>query len=400
MQLIFEDNNERTIRETEQLSFSSPPSLCLIAVVARAKSKKQDPNLIDHESLSLQLDGRRYEPTFQGNKLKNLSQTVYILTQLQKQNHTLTLTTGAKQKTATLKRVQVYSINPDEELTLVRDDAAEDGDRRPWIIFIFENLPLLSFTPTIEYSRRKRDSDDVKVKIDGKEQLNLLKSVKHFLWRFAGSLLPWTNPTKIEEETFQVNLPQGLHTIEFEADRMPTLKSISLRLGITSPIPKRIPTGDDPTWTGDFIDDTDEILLARLIFGEARNRSKQEKIAIAWVVKNRLQTAIRDFGFNYHEIIIKNDRVTYQFSPMNPKETDNFPLLINPLKLNNQKNKTAWQESYEIATGVIAGKITDPTNGAVFFHSDDFSKDDFLKRTPRAIYSTSIGVFLFYILQQ
>lgn len=198
MQLIFEDNNERTIHETEQLNFSGPPSLYLITVAARVKSKKQDPNLINHESLSLQLDGHQYGPTFQGNKLKNLTQTVYILTHLQGQNHTLMLTTDAKQRTATVKRVHVYSIHPDEELTLARDDTAEDGDRRPWVTIILDNLPLLSFTPTVTYSRRKRDSDDLKVKIDGKEQWNLLQSIKHFLWRFAGSLLPWTNPIKTE----------------------------------------------------------------------------------------------------------------------------------------------------------------------------------------------------------
>lgn len=400
MQLIFKNNNEKTIYETERLNFSGPSSLYLIAVVARSKHKKQDPNLVDHESLSLQLDTHRYASSFQGNKLKNLSQTVYILTQLQGQTHTLILTTGTKQKTATVQSVYIYSLRPDEEFALVRDNTAEDGNRRPWITIILDNLPLLSFTPTIEYTRRKRDSDDVKVKIDGKEQLNLLKSVKHFLWRFAGSLLSWTNPIKIESEAFQVNLPQGLHTIEFEADRMPTLKSISLSLGTLPPIPKRIPTVDDPTWTGDFTDDGDEMLLARLVFGEARSRSKQEKIAIAWVIKNRLHTAIRDFGFSYHEIILKNDGVTYQFSPMNPKETDNFSLLIDPLKFNNQVDKIAWQDSYEIVTGVIAGKITDPTSGAVFFHSEDFSKDDFLRNTPRAVYSTSIGVFLFYTLQQ
>lgn len=364
MQLIFKDDNGRAIHETEQLSFSGPASLYLIAIVARAKHKKQDPNLVDHESLSFQLDTHQYEFSFQGNKLRNLSQTVYILTQLQELNHTLVLVTGTKQKTARVESVQIYSLTPDEELTLVRDDTAEDGDRRPWIIIIFDNLPLLSFTPTIEYSRRKRDSDDVKVKIDGKEQLNFFKSVKHFLWRFAGSLLPWTNPTKTESETFQVNLPQGFHTIEFEADRMPTLKSISLRLGNVPPIHKRIPTVDDPTWTGDFTDDTDELLLARLIFGEAEGASKEAKIAIGWTVKNRVLAQREvEWGHNYHEVILKPNQYEAFF------REDRLEKMRNPLKTDNESVKKAWFDSFNVAVNIIKDRIPDPTKGATNFYS-------------------------------
>ncbi|MBI5619867.1 cell wall hydrolase [Candidatus Gottesmanbacteria bacterium] len=364
MQLIFEDNNERTIHETEKIHFSGPPSLFLIAVAARAKNKKQDSNLIDHESLSLQVDGHRYGPSFHGNKLKNLNQTVYILTQLSEQNHTLILAKGAKQKTATVKRVQVFRLNPNEDLTLVSDDTAEDGDRRPWIVCILDNLPLLSFTPTILYSRRKKDSDDGKVKIDGIEQRNLLASVKHFLWRFAGSLLPWTNPTKIDSETFQVNLPQGLHTIEFEADRMPTLQSFSLRLGTVPPIPKRIPTVDDPTWTGDFADDTDEILLARLIFGEAEGVSIEAKIAVGWTVKNRVLAQRKtEWGLDYHEIILKPNQYE-AFS-----REDRLEKMRDPLKKDNESVKKAWRDSYDSAEKTIKGLIPDPTKGATNYYS-------------------------------
>ena len=84
---------------------------------------------------------------------------------------------------------------------------------------------------------------------------------------------------------------------------------------------------------------------------------------------------------------------------MNPSEPDNFPVLIDPLKIDNSLTKAAWSDSYEAATAIISGKISDPTEGAVFFHSQDLSKEEFLKAVPRAVYIKEIGNFFFYKLR-
>lgn len=158
-----------------------------------------------------------------------------------------------------------------------------------------------------------------------------------------------------------------------------------------------MPTVDNPKWTGDFYDDTAEILLARIIFGEARNQPKEAKAGVAWTVKNRLIARRSYWGFSYHEVILKNDGRNYQFAPMNPNDANNFPALTDPLEAQDQAIKTSWFDSYEVAFGVIHGTIPDLSGGAVFFHSSDLSQEEFVtKHVPGAIFVKQIGDFLFY----
>lgn len=188
-----------------------------------------------------------------------------------------------------------------------------------------------------------------------------------------------------------------LSSASIDADRMPTLEKINFDFSATPPLPEGIPTVDNPKWTGNFYDDTEDMLLARLLFGEARDQSREAKVGVAWVVKNRLLAKRSYFGFSYHEVILKNDGVIYQFSPMNPNDPDNLPLLIDPLKTGNHLTKTAWFNSYEVAKSAIAKENSDPTEGAVFFHSSDLSREEFVtKRVPGTIFVKQIGDFLFY----
>jgi len=411
MQLIYQDKQQKTIQGKEIITFPSFSSYHLIAITARAKSEKQlGSQGTDDEDLIVKIDNKTFpkfnsdrlkdsQAAFSGGGLHNLAKTVYFLTFLRGKGHEIILEADKPPGTATFENLQVYTLNLGSELALEPKLTAEDGDRRPWVTLALNDLPLQSITSTITYSRRKRDSDDVKIKINGKTRGGLLTNIKHFLWRFVGSLLPLLSPTKTETEKFIVKLPSGLHYIELDADRMPTLENIVFNFGKELPVPEGIPTFDNPKWAGDFYDDPPEILLARLIFGEARGQSKEEKLAVAWVVKNRFLSQISDFGFNYHEVILKNDGVRYQFSPMNPSEPDNFPVLIDPLKIDNSLTKAAWSDSYEAATAIISGKISDPTEGAVFFHSQDLSKEEFLKAVPRAVYIKEIGNFFFYKLR-
>lgn len=410
MELIHQDKQRRIVKNREEIKFSSFSSFHLVAITARARSEKQiSKQTTDDEELTVTIDDKTFPKletieslldspaSFNGGKLHNLSKTVYFLTFLKGRNHTITLKTYEPHNTATFESLEIYTVRLEKTFTLHIENQAEDGDGRPWITFVLDNLSLKSLTPTVTYSRRKRDSDDVKIIIDGKTQGNILRTIKHFLWRFIGSKLPWSAPSKTETETFTVSFPQALHYIEFWADRMPIVHKITIDFGIKPSLPEGIPSVDNPKWTGNFDDDSDEMLLARLVFGEARNQPKEAKIGVAWTVKNRLLAKRSYFGFSYHEIILKNDGVTYQFSPMNSKDSNNFPVLIDPLKNQDPIARTAWFDSYEVASGVIHGTIPDPTEGAVFFHSSDLSQEEFItKYVPGAIFIKQIGDFLFY----
>lgn len=145
---------------------------------------------------------------------------------------------------------------------------------------------------------------------------------------------------------------------------MPTLQSLSLRLGTLPPVPKRIPTVNDPAWTGDFNDDTDEMLLARLLFGEAEGVSIEAKIAVGWTVKNRvLAQREGEWGLTYHEVILKLNQYE-AFS-----REDRLEKMKDPLKTDEESVKKAWFDEFDSAEKIIKGLISDPTNGATNFYS-------------------------------
>lgn len=403
-QLIFRDEKKRKVRGEEEIEFSSFSLFHLVAVTARAKSKKQiSEEETDDEDLYVRIERRTFPKltnpsrlidspaAFSGGQLHNLSKTVYFLTFLKGKNHRLTLVTDKPHKSATLERLEVSTVNLNEKLTVEVENQAEDGDRRPWITFALDNLPLKSVSPTITYSRRKRDSDDVKIIIDGQIQGNILRTIKHFLWRYVGSRLPWLPPSKTETETFTTDLPQGLHYIEFWADRMPILDNLTIDLGIKPLLPEGIPTVDSPKWTGDFYDDIPQIILARLIFGEAEGASERAKVAVGWTVKNRvLAQREQEWGLTYHEVILKPG----QYEAFIKKER--LEKLIDPLNTEKETVKKAWYDSYTIAGQIIEGSIADPTDGATNFYSTPIETIPWWATEER--YKTQIDNLYFYKL--
>ena len=406
MESIHQDKQRRIVKEKEEIKFSSFSSFHLIIITARARSEKQiSKQTADDEELTVTADDKTFPKletkealldspaSFNGGKLHNFSKTVYFLTFLKGKNHIITLKTDEPHNTSTFERLEIYTLSLEKTFTLNIKNQAEDGNRRPWITFVLDNLPLKSTTPTITYSRRKRDSDDVKVIIDGQTQGNLLRTIKHFLWKYVGSRIDRFS-SKTETETFTVNLPQGLHYVEFDADRRPTLQKITFNFGTVPPLPKGIPTGDHPKWTGSFSDDTEVMLLARIIFGESRNQPKETKVGVGWAVKNRIGKGElihpRKVHNTYHDVILDEG----QYASLT--DSNVRPRLEDPLNTDDPGEKKAWYESYEVATEVISGRVPDPTGGALFFHDDSMTQDEFLEVVPRALYITTIGRMLFY----
>lgn len=377
MELIFEDKKRRVIQGKEGINFSSYSSYHLVEITARAEGEKQlGQGATDDEDLTVEIDGRIFpklddpdrlvdSPTaFSGGRLHNLSQTIYFLTFLKGRNHRLVLSAETPPGTATFESLTVYTLNLDRRLAVNVQAQAEDGDRRPWLTFALVGFPLVSFTPMVTYSHRKKDSDDLKIIIDGKVQGNLVRTIKHFLWRFVGSLLPGKLPPRMEEETFFANLPRGLHYLEFHADRTPTLHSLSLDLGNLPSTPGGIPSVNNPKWTGDFYDDLPGMILAGVIFGEAEGVSEKAKIWVGWTIKNRvLAQRKEEWGLTLHEVILREN----QYEAFTKRER--LDKMKNPLNTLDEKAKQAWFVSYRVAVGILAGSIPDLTEGATNFYS-------------------------------
>lgn len=401
MNLIYEDRKKRVIKGQEEIEFSTSSGFHLIILKGRAKSEKQiSKSSTDDEELTLEIDGKIFPKlgsnskqvvdspaAINGGKSHNLLKIVYFLINLTGKDHKIILKTDNPPDTATSESLEVYALDLIDTLTLESKLQAEDGDRREWITFALDNLSLNTFTVVLNLKRRFIDSDDVKVIVNGdikRNDRNLFRK----LWYFIASIFTGETQT----ETFNVNLSTGLHYLEFWADRMPTLEKIILNLG-SLPSTKRIPTVDEPKWTENFDDDTDEILMARLILGEAENQPKEAKIGVGFTVLNRLKKQNPNWGYSIREIILKDN----QYDGMWNEHT--YKKVRDPLSDTSENRLQQWQESYEIAVGILSGKLSDTAKGATNFHSFKDLKD-FPSWATEQTYRAKWGDIYFYELEK
>lgn len=412
--LIYQDKTERMIRDQEIINFSSHSSWHLIVITARAKGEKQlGEDITNDEDLTVKIDNKTFPKinssgvidspaAFSGGKLHDSAKTIYFLTFLYGTEHTITLLADDPPNTATFEGAEIYIINDLKNKFITRPDIqAKDINIHPWLVFVLDNLPLRFIKTKVTYFKRKHDSDDVKVRIDGKIQTELISNIKRWLWKFSGSRLTWESPIKTQTQRFWPKLKTGLHYIEFDVDRMPILHKIVIGFGKKPPIPepptliqtqpKRIPTVDDPIWTGDFRDDTEQILLARLIFGEARNQPREAKIWIAGAVINRVKAGA--WPNRIREVILQ----PAQYDPFKSSDP-NYLKIINPFnfKGSNDLSKRSWDECYEIAQDIISGKLENPTE-ATHFHGIGITRNKFEKAiVPKGTFLKRIGNTHFY----
>jgi len=373
------------IKENTDHNFEiSERGLCTISITAICRSGKQIGER-GGEDLRVEIDGIKLREvpakdkpqykdiatTWNGTKLKGLKKTVVFILWLEKGNHKIIfiLFEGAKLENIDIKELgqnvkhSVFNIN----------ERAEDGDRRPWYTFALINLPLKHLFVEATVQKRFWDSDDVKIIIDGKIKRNI-KGGKHKFWYFVGGILLWiiwriVGKNKRIKAEFDELLASDIHYIEVHADKMPILHNVEVDFGEEIEV-KRIPTVGDPKWTGKFEDDTEEILLARVIYGEASGVSELSKVAVAWSVRNRVEDKeVSWWGDNYHDVILKEK----QYDSLWHKDTYEkvrFPLV------ENKAEKKSWQDSCNIAKQVINGEIEDPTSGANHFYSTYISTPD------------------------
>jgi hypothetical protein len=339
------------------------------------------------------------EVAWNGNNLKGKKKTDLFLIKLNKGTHILKFLADQSPKIEAIRIYQPRTFSREKVRGQLEEKETqidyfpqdnypiEDANRRQWLTIILVNLGLkflkikASAKPGRSFLFFKRDDTDLKLVINGEIQKNQ-EPKSHQYWYWCGRTL--RGREKVFEK--ELNLPIATHYIEFWTDRSPEVKSIRIGIGRIGKV-KRIPTVDDPKWTGNFRDDSDEILLARLIFGEARNQPQEARIWIAGSVINR----VREDAWPDTEVILQSE----QYDPFK-KEDPNYPRIIDPLKDADSLTIRAWQQCYEIAKDIISGEIENPTI-ATHFHGAAVSKDWFLKNVvPKGRFLRKIGDCYFY----
>jgi hypothetical protein len=381
--------------------------LYVIKITARCKRKDDLRLEIDNQffrEIPPQKNIQKYNipPAWNGTKLKGKSQTNIFLLHLGVDEHTFNF---VPKGSVQVIEFDYWQVSDQTKVELNLELKAENGNRRPWATVAFINLPLKSIVAEASVDWHLFDGDDVKLIVDNEIEKNAASLLwKNWLWHATPKQI-FSGSKRIQKTVIR-NLDLGTHYLEFWADQTPTLHKVILELGeldsekprveIDQP-PSRIPAVDDPKWTGNFEDDPEVIILARLIFGEARNQSLEAMVGVGWVIKNRVNANKKYFESSYHEVILKNNGKYWQFSSFIPSDP-NFKILIDPLPNNvEESDKKAWHMSFDIASRIISGLIIDPTAGATFFHSSDFSQEKFITQSvPGAIFIKKIDDIFFY----
>lgn len=298
-------------------------------------------------------------PSWNGINLKGLSKTIFFILTLNKGKHTLKFT---PKDTAVIEGWGYSLLNNTNTITFENLPQTEDRDKRPICSFILVNTPLKSVSADVSVSWHKFDGDDVKLIIDNKiEQNTKSKFWKNWVWH--SSLRQVFTGIKRESKTFIKDFESNTHYIEFWTDKTPTLHKVTLDLGDYNP--KRTPTVEDPEWTGKFADDTDQIILARAIFGEARDELYPDvaRIAVGWSIRNRVEKS--NSTDSYCDVITRAE----QFSAFN-LDDKNRPYVENPFWRENESDKIAWYNCFVIAGKITNGELEDPTKGANHYYDD------------------------------
>jgi N-acetylmuramoyl-L-alanine amidase len=141
-----------------------------------------------------------------------------------------------------------------------------------------------------------------------------------------------------------------------------------------------IPIGTGTT-TGIDPDDVD--VMARTIMGEARGESDQGKIAVGWVIVNRVK-ARKWYSGSIFEVC----RKPYQFSCWNVGDP-NLSIITRA-----KAGDSIFDSCVDVAQKVLSQSVGDPAGKATHYYANYISQPAWAK--PPAVFTTQIGVHLFY----
>lgn len=139
--------------------------------------------------------------------------------------------------------------------------------------------------------------------------------------------------------------------------------------------------------------DSDVELLARTLYGEARDQGEEGMTAVGNVVLNRLNKKSW-YGDSIEEII----KMPYQFSVFNPEtkpdefeQDDNYKATIS-VTIDDPE----YIAAREIALGLLEGKIQDNTGGATHYYNPDEANPSWID-SPKMKSLKKIGDHSFYL---
>lgn len=401
MNLIKKDKLNMVVSNDYEYVFEvAEDGMYFIEIIASAKSWWQNfkslVSFFKDDDLTLKIDNIEFpkingkaglfdgEVAWNGNNLKGLCKTNIFIINFNKGSHKLEFLVDQK---PFLESIAIYAVLESMiDYIPEENNPAQDGNRRQWMTLVSINLSIknLNIKAIAKNYPDNGDDDDIKLIIDGSIQKNE-SDKSHDNWFWCGKILNGQE----KEFNQELNLAKGLHYIELWADRSPEIKNVGIVMNAGESA-KIIPTENDPEWTGDFGDDSEQIILARAIFGEARGMLEEGKIAVGWSIKNRVLDS--RWGDTYHEVILQPK----QYSAFNDNDK-NLKFVKNPLLSKTQMQ--AWHECYVIAGEVMNGKVDDPTSGANHYFSDyiDFP---YWTKQKNAEFKIKIGNTLFYDLKQ
>jgi spore germination cell wall hydrolase CwlJ-like protein len=122
----------------------------------------------------------------------------------------------------------------------------------------------------------------------------------------------------------------------------------------------------NPYAVEDFSRDSDRVLLGRMVWGEARNCAREERVAVAYSVVNRFDDERKRFGKRIREVLLKKS----QYSCFNEGNV-NRRKLLDPERF----GKKEFYECLRVAWRVLIKREKDPAHGAThFFNLDKVEK--------------------------
>ena len=113
-------------------------------------------------------------------------------------------------------------------------------------------------------------------------------------------------------------------------------------------------------YNDNFKHDSELMLLARMVFGEARNQPLEAMIGVAFTAINRMEIG-GWYGKSLREVLLK----PWQYSCFN-KNDPNRKKLMNPLLYEKLE---IFTKCLAVAHAVLNGLVKDPTNGATHYFS-------------------------------
>ena len=139
--------------------------------------------------------------------------------------------------------------------------------------------------------------------------------------------------------------------------------------------------------------DADVELLARTLYGEARDQGEEGMTAVGNVVLNRLNKKSW-YGARIEDII----KLPYQFSVFNPEtkpdqfeQDDNYKATISATV-----DDPDYIAAREIALGLLEGRIKDNTDGATHYYNPDEANPTWID-SPKMKSLKKIGKHSFYL---